>query len=86
VTVTEGIKGSLRKGRGAEQAAAAHLAPLLCVQLGAGSLSDEVTASLGPILLQVTNDKSCAPLARAKVFILPCTLTEVKNCIYLQGL
>ncbi|KAF4520348.1 hypothetical protein B566_EDAN009870 [Ephemera danica] len=66
VTITEGIKGSLRKGRGAEQGAAAQLAPLLCVQLGPGSCSEEVCSVLGPVLLQVATDKSCAPSARAK--------------------
>lgn len=60
----------MRKGRGAEQAAAAQLASLLCVQLGAGDASEDVCRHLKPILITTVTDKSAAPLARAKVFII----------------
>lgn len=67
ITVSDGIERGLRKGRGAEQASAAKLAPLLCVQLGAGDASVEVCGHLKPILVTIANDKSAAALARAKV-------------------
>lgn len=67
VTILDGIEKGLKKGRAEEQGAAAQLAPLLCVQLGAGEGSEEVCKTLKPILLTVANDKSIPPTARAKV-------------------
>lgn len=65
-TLTDGVERSLKKGRSAEQAAAAQLAPLLCVQLGAGEHSEEVCRELSPTLTVVAHDNSASPLARAK--------------------
>ena len=70
VTLSEGIRSSLRRGRGAEQAAAARLAPLLCVALGATQQAEEVAAALAPPLHQLAADASAAPAARAKVILL----------------
>lgn len=66
MTVCDGVERGLKKGRGAEQAAAAQLASLLCVQLGAGDSSEEVCKSLKPILLVIANDNSMQPTVRAK--------------------
>ncbi|CAB3359475.1 Hypothetical predicted protein [Cloeon dipterum] len=66
MTLSEAIRSSLRRGRGAEQEAAAQLAPLLCVCLGACDEAEEVAASLSTTLLQVAADASANPHARAK--------------------
>ncbi|XP_066992711.1 interferon-related developmental regulator 2 isoform X2 [Anabrus simplex] len=65
-TLTDGIERSLKKGRGSEQAAAAQLAPLLCVQLGAGDCAEEVYHKLAPVLSAVAVDTAATPQARAK--------------------
>lgn len=67
MTITDGIERSLKKGRGSEQAAAAQLAPLLCVQLGAGDEAEEVCKLLTPVLSVVAHDTSASYQARAKV-------------------
>lgn len=67
MTITDGIERSLKKGRGSEQAAAAQLAPLLCVQLGAGDEAEEVCKLLAPVLSLVSHDTSATYQARAKV-------------------
>lgn len=67
ITLCDCVERGLKKGRGSEQSSAAHLAPLLCVQLGAGTASEEVLRELRPILSTTAHDKSAAPLARAKV-------------------
>lgn len=66
MTLTDGIERSLKKGRGTEQAAAAQLAPLLCVQLGAFECAEEVYRELAPVLSVVALDKSASPQARSK--------------------
>lgn len=66
LTLCDGIERALKKGRGAEQAAAAQLAALLCIQLGAGPLTNQICAHLTPILTFVALDTSMSPLARAK--------------------
>ncbi|XP_059474694.1 interferon-related developmental regulator 2 isoform X2 [Neocloeon triangulifer] len=66
VTLIEAIRSSLRRGRGPEQAAAALLAPLLCVSLGPCEQSEEVAATLSTVLHQVAGDNSASPQARAK--------------------
>lgn len=65
-TLTDGVERSLKKGRGSEQAAAAQLAPLLCVQLGAGDNAEEVCRELAPVLGIVAHDASASCQARAK--------------------
>lgn len=69
MTVCDSIERSLRKGKSAEQGAAADLAALLCVQLGAGTVVDEVSRVLRPTLSYVANDNSFAATARAKVSV-----------------
>lgn len=69
LTIIDSIERSLRKGRGAEQGAAAELAPLLCVQLGSSDASEEVARNLKPVLSTTANDNSAPALARAKVNI-----------------
>ncbi|XP_021919874.1 interferon-related developmental regulator 2 [Zootermopsis nevadensis] len=66
LTLADGIERSLKKGRGSEQAAAAQLAPLLCVQLGAGDEAEEVCKLLAPVLSVVAHDTAASPKARAK--------------------
>ncbi|XP_075230443.1 interferon-related developmental regulator 1 isoform X1 [Lycorma delicatula] len=66
LTLCDGIERCLKKGRGAEQASAAQLAPLLCVQLGSCEMTDQICQDLIPLLLFITNDNSMSPLARAK--------------------
>jgi len=67
VTLSEAIRLSLRRGRGPEQEAAAQLAPLLCVTLGASDQAEEVAAALAPPLQFVATDASANLSARAKV-------------------
>lgn len=64
----DAIERSFRKGRSEEQAAAAILAPLLCVQLGVGDASEKVCQDLKPLLLTIANNKSVSFDARAKVY------------------
>ncbi|XP_046677714.1 interferon-related developmental regulator 2 isoform X3 [Homalodisca vitripennis] len=66
LTVCDGIERCLKKGRGAEQASAAQLAALLCIQLGVGDLTDQVCHDLKPLLTFTILDNSASPLARAK--------------------
>ncbi|XP_063216854.1 interferon-related developmental regulator 1 [Bacillus rossius redtenbacheri] len=66
LTLTDCIERSLKKGRGLEQAVAAQLAPLLCVQLGAGEHAEEACRELGPAMLLVAHDASASLQARAK--------------------
>lgn len=66
LTLTDGIERCLKKGRSLEQAAAAQLATLLCVQLGAGDMTDEVCRDLSPLLTFIVNDVSMSVQARSK--------------------
>ncbi|XP_022918584.1 interferon-related developmental regulator 2 [Onthophagus taurus] len=69
VTICDAVEKSLKRGRGAEQTAAARLATLLCVQLGALDECEEVCKMLKPILLQTVNDKSILPSTRSECCI-----------------
>lgn len=64
--MTDCVERSLKKGRGSEQVSAASLAPLLCVQLGAGDASEQVLRDLRPVLSSTAHDNSAVPTARAK--------------------
>lgn len=92
MTLCDSVERGLKKGRGAEQASAAQLAPLLCVQLGAGAASEEVLRELRPILSTTAHDKSAAPLARAKVILIwhlkkkSCLTCFVLQCCWALGL
>ncbi|XP_034241986.1 interferon-related developmental regulator 2 [Thrips palmi] len=66
LTISDGIERCLKKGRGAEQAAAAQLAPLMCVQLGLNDYSEELCRELAPVLMLVARDPSVSPSARSK--------------------
>lgn len=66
MTLTDGIERCLKKGRGVEQAAAAQLATLLCVQLGAGDYTDEVFREISPLLTLILLDHSMSVAARSK--------------------
>lgn len=63
LTVIDLIERSLRRGKGAEQALAAQLVPVLVLQLGE---ADSVAAALGPLLLQTAQLASVSATARAK--------------------
>lgn len=67
LTITDAIERSLKKGRGTEQAAAAQLAALLCLQLGSTNLVDDICQSLIPTLLLIIGDDSMSAVVRAKV-------------------
>lgn len=66
LTICDGIERCLKKGRGAEQASAAQLAALLCIQLGVGELTDQVCHDVRPLLTFTILDNSASLLARAK--------------------
>ncbi|XP_054287052.1 interferon-related developmental regulator 2-like [Macrosteles quadrilineatus] len=66
LTICDGIERCLKKGRGAEQASAAQLAALLCIQLGVSDLTDQVCHDLKPLLTFTITDNSGSPSARAK--------------------
>ncbi|XP_076860075.1 interferon-related developmental regulator 2 isoform X2 [Brachyhypopomus gauderio] len=62
LTITDCLERSLKKGGGEEQANAATLCVLLCVQLGGGAEGQEVFSVLRPILSGILTD-SCASLS-----------------------
>lgn len=66
MTLTDCIERCLKKGRGVEQAAAAQLATLLCVQLGSGDYTDEVFREISPLLTLILLDHSMSVVARSK--------------------
>lgn len=69
LTIVDAVEKCLKRGRGAEQTAAAKLAALLCVQLGALEDCDQLCRVLKPALLLTANDKSVLPTTRAEVSI-----------------
>ncbi|XP_014244492.1 interferon-related developmental regulator 1 [Cimex lectularius] len=66
LTLTDSIERCLKKGKGLEQAAAAQLATLLCVQLGSGDMTDDVCKAISPLLTFIVNDHSMSVPARSK--------------------
>ncbi|XP_066555224.1 interferon-related developmental regulator 2 [Amia ocellicauda] len=62
LTLSDCLERSLRKGGGEEQAAAARVSVLLCVQLGGGPEGEEGFKTLRPALCTVLSD-SCASMA-----------------------
>lgn len=64
LTVTDAIERCLKKGKGEEQAYAATVGMLLCLQLGLDG--EEIFCSLKPILLTIMADTSASCNARAK--------------------
>ncbi|KAK2506630.1 hypothetical protein MC885_006724 [Smutsia gigantea] len=64
LTLADALEKCLRKGKGAEQALAAALLGLLCVQLGPGPQGEELFHSMQPLLVSVLSDVTASPAAR----------------------
>lgn len=64
LTVRDCLERSLKKGGGEEQAAAANVFTLLCIQLGGGDEAEEGFQSLRPVLTTILNDTSANIAAR----------------------
>lgn len=67
MTISDAIERALRKGGDNEKAAAANLASLLCIQLGAIDVAEDSCQELLSTLMFVANDESVPLLAREKV-------------------
>lgn len=65
------LTGSVPAGKGEEQALAAALLGLLCVQLGPGPKSEELFQGLRPLLVSVLTDAAASPSARLHVSVQP---------------
>lgn len=61
------LTGGVPAGKGEEQALAAALLGLLCVQLGPGPRSEELFHGLQPLLVSVLTDAAASPSARLHV-------------------
>ncbi|XP_041071878.1 interferon-related developmental regulator 1 isoform X1 [Carcharodon carcharias] len=64
VTLTDSIERCLKKGKSEEQCIAAHVASLLCIQLGSSIESEEVFKSLRPIFKTILFDESVSVQTR----------------------
>lgn len=64
LTLADALERCLRKGKGEEQALAAALGGLLCVQLGPGPQGEELFQGLQPLLVSVLTDPAASPAAR----------------------
>ncbi|KAM6925426.1 interferon-related developmental regulator 2 isoform 1-T1 [Xenentodon cancila] len=64
LTVSDCLERSLKKGSGEEQAAAATVFTLLCIQLGGGDEAEEGFKMLCPILITILIDNSASLAAR----------------------
>lgn len=69
MTIADAIERALKKGGDNEKAAAANLASLLCIQLGAIDIAEDSYQELLSTLMFVANDESVPLLAREKVFV-----------------
>lgn len=67
MTLMDCAERGLKKGRGAEQEAAARLLALLCLQLGPTGESESIYKDQKLYLLTLMADHSVAPGARAQV-------------------
>lgn len=67
MTIAESIERALRKGGDNEKVAAANLASLLCIQLGAIDTAEDSCQELLSTLMFVANDEFVPLLAREKV-------------------
>lgn len=63
-TLADALEKCLKKGKGDEQARAAAVLGLLCVQLGPGPKGEELFHSLRPLLVSVLSDSTATPTAR----------------------
>lgn len=64
LTLADALEKCLKKGKGEEQALAAAVLGLLCVQLGPGPKGEELFHSLQPLLISVLSDSTASPTAR----------------------
>ncbi|KAL1782188.1 interferon-related developmental regulator 2 [Sigmodon hispidus] len=64
LTLADALEKCLKKGKGEEQALAAAVLGLLCVQLGPGPKGEELFHSLQPLLMSVLTDSTASPAAR----------------------
>ncbi|XP_025740812.1 interferon-related developmental regulator 2 isoform X1 [Callorhinus ursinus] len=64
LTLADALEKCLKKGKGEEQALAAAVLGLLCVQLGPGPKGEELFRSLQPLLVSVLSDGTASPAAR----------------------
>ncbi|XP_036725265.1 interferon-related developmental regulator 2 isoform X2 [Balaenoptera musculus] len=64
LTVADALEKCLKKGKGEEQALAAAVLGLLCVQLGPGPKGEELFHSLQPLLVSVLSDSTASPAVR----------------------
>ncbi|XP_036905553.1 interferon-related developmental regulator 2 [Sturnira hondurensis] len=64
LTLADALEKCLKKGKGEEQALAAAVLGLLCVQLGPGPKGEELFHSLQPLLISVLSDSTASPAAR----------------------
>ncbi|XP_054450529.1 interferon-related developmental regulator 2 [Pteronotus mesoamericanus] len=64
LTLADALEKCLKKGKGEEQALAAAVLGLLCVQLGPGPKGEELFRSLQPLLVSVLSDGTANPAAR----------------------
>ena len=69
MTISDSIEKGLRKGRGDEQASAARLSTLLCVQLGIYESAEAVCKDLKSSLTFIANDASASANGRSEVNI-----------------
>ncbi|EPY88914.1 interferon-related developmental regulator 2, partial [Camelus ferus] len=64
LTLADALEKCLKKGKDEEQALAAAILGLLCVQLGPGPKGEELFHSLQPLLVSVLSDGTASPAAR----------------------
>uniref|UniRef100_A0A5F8A947 Interferon-related developmental regulator 2 n=1 Tax=Macaca mulatta TaxID=9544 RepID=A0A5F8A947_MACMU len=64
LTLADALEKCLRKGKGEEQALAAAVRGLLCVQLGPEPKGEELFHSLQPLLVSMLSDSTASPAAR----------------------
>nr|XP_054107468.1 interferon-related developmental regulator 2-like [Callithrix jacchus] len=64
LTLADALEKCLKKGKGEEQALAAPVLGLLCVQLGPGPKGEELFHSLQPLLVSVLSDSTASPAAQ----------------------
>uniref|UniRef100_A0A8C6Q8B9 Interferon-related developmental regulator 2 n=1 Tax=Nannospalax galili TaxID=1026970 RepID=A0A8C6Q8B9_NANGA len=64
LTLADALEKCLKKGKGEEQALAAAVLGLLCVQLGPGPKGEELFHNLKPLLVSVLSDSTASPAAR----------------------
>lgn len=57
----------LPTGKGEEQALAATVLTLLCLQMGSGPEGEEVFCNLKPLLVSILTDSTASPSARQSV-------------------